>query len=350
MEYHVVANRSNTTAEQRRENEKKFNIHLYHADISRSPFSFSNIKAYRQICNLIKQQKIDYIHCNTPVGALLGRLCGKKCKVKKVLYQAHGFHFYKGAPKKNWILFYPVEKWLAHHTDAIITMNLEDKEIVEKFRLRRGGKKYYLAGVGIDVNKFKNAECDRTALRNEIGVPEDKMLIISAGELNQNKNNAVVIKALSHLPLGSCYYAVCGVGEKEEELRELANELGVGEYVKFLGYRTDIPELYKASDVFVMSSFREGLSRSIMEAMASGLPCVVSKIRGNTDLIKNEEGGILCAPSNVSHYASAFERLLNSPDMRERMSSLNSKKADDYDFEIIGNKLLDIYREVFLEE
>ncbi len=350
MEYHIVANRSLTTPEQMREDGERFGITLHHADIDRSPFSKANIKAYKQIVALIKKEGIDCIHCNTPVGALLGRLAGKKCKIKEVLYQAHGFHFYKGAPKKNWLLFYPIEKWLARYTDALITMNLEDYETAKKLKLRKGGKLYYVAGVGVDTKKFGQAEDKREEKRAEIGVPMDKMLIISAGELNQNKNNAVIIKALSHLPRGEIYYALCGVGESENELKKLAEELGVSEYVKFLGYRSDVPELYKASDVFVMPSFREGLSRSIMEAMASPLPCVVSSIRGNSDLIKKEEGGFLCAPSNVSQFASALEILLNNPDMRQRMKNFNKAASEKYDSEIIGAQILDIYKEVFGEE
>ena len=125
-QFYSVANRSDSTNEDICADEEKYGIKLLHINLSRNPFSLKNMRAYYELCEIIRKYDIDCIHCNTPIGGMLGRLAGKKCKIKKVIYQAHGFHFYKGAPKLNWILYYPVEKWLANYTDAIITINKED--------------------------------------------------------------------------------------------------------------------------------------------------------------------------------------------------------------------------------
>ncbi len=136
------------------EDEIKYGIKIHQVDFVRNPFDFKNIRAYRQVTEIIKKEKIEIIHCNTPIGGAVGRLAGKKCGIKKVIYQAHGFHFYKGAPKLNWIVYYPVEKYLAHFTDALITINTEDFRISRKFNLKKNGQKYYVPGVGINLKEF----------------------------------------------------------------------------------------------------------------------------------------------------------------------------------------------------
>ena len=136
MEFYMAANWEQAGEEQISSDEKKYNVKIYSIPLVRSPYSPKNFKAYKRLVQIIESENIDYIHCNTPVGGLLGRLAGRKCKVKKIIYQAHGFHFYKGAPVKNWLLYYTVERWLARYTDAIITINHEDCERAKKFRLK----------------------------------------------------------------------------------------------------------------------------------------------------------------------------------------------------------------------
>lgn len=348
LKFLSVANRSASTPEQIKIDEQEYGVFLRHADISRSPFSKSNIAAYKQIVKLIKDEDIDYIHCNTPVGGLVGRLAGKKCKVKKVIYQAHGFHFYKGASKKNWLIYYPIEKWLARYTDAIITINKEDYETAQKFKLKKGGKVYYVPGVGINTKEFAPGDAEVGKLkRKELGIPEDTIMLISAGELNQNKNNSVIISALAKCKNKKIHYVLCGVGPLEKQLENQTEELGLKDRVHFLGYRTDIKELFAAADVFVMPSFREGLSRSIMEAMASGLPCIVSKIRGNVDLIVDGEGGFLCPPTSADVFAKAIDNFCNNFELKEKMSAFNLDYVKKFDVSVVEKEIEKIYKEVF---
>ena len=344
MDFYQVANWHGAEKGQIEKDEEKYGIKIKNLPISRNPFDKSNLSAYKQLVEFIKQEKIDYIHCNTPTGGILGRLAGKKCKVKKVIYQAHGFHFYKGAPKKNWLVYYPVEKWLAKYTDALITINKEDFELAsKKFRLRNNGKVYYVAGVGIDSKQYLSDGKLRDEKRAELNIPLDAFVIISVGELNENKNNKVIISALEKLKNKNIHYILCGVGDKKDELSAMAQSAGISENIHFLGYRTDIKALYNASDCFVMPSYREGLSRSAMEAMASGLPCILSDIRGNRDLIENGSGGFLCKPDDASGFSEAISKLFGNSSLCEKMKAYNLKKINDFDTSVVEKEIREIY-------
>jgi len=352
VEFYLAANFDGASQTKLLSDESEYGVHLCQIDFARSPYTRKNITAYKQLVKLIKDEKIDCIHCNTPVGGLLGRLAGKKCGVKKVIYQAHGFHFYKGAPKKNWLLYYPIEKWLAHYTDALITINQEDYEIAKsKFILRNNGKVYYVPGVGIDLKQynFDNLTDDRTKLRAEIGLSEDATVCISMGDLIPRKNYGVAISAIGQLKekYPQLHYVICGIGPELENLKKLANECGVEDRIHFLGFRSDIKDLLKASDVFLFTSLQEGLPRSTMEAMASGLPIVCSRIRGNTDLIDEGKGGVLFDPKNSNECANGLDKLLSSD--INAISANNLDRINDFSLDTVTRIIKEIYRSELTE-
>lgn len=313
----------------------------YQVDFSRSPLAIDNIKAFGQLKKVVENGKYDIVHCHTPNAAVITRLVCRKFRKKtglKVFYTAHGFHFYKGAPKLNWMVFYPVEKFCSRFTDKLITINKEDYALAKKnFKAK---EVHYVPGVGIDLSKFENIQVDRNAKRREIGVPEDAFLLLSVGELNENKNHQVVIKALAKLNNSNIHYAIAGVGDKRDFLIELANNLGVGKQVHLLGYRKDIPELNCSADAFCFPSIREGLAVSIIEAMVSSLPVVCSKIRGNTDLI-GVSGGKLFEACSVDECYQAIAVMLNS-DIKQ-MGEVNKSNAQKYSIDKIVMKMKSIY-------
>lgn len=346
VEFHIAGNWTGYSDNKEKEaDEEKYGIRIHQIDFIRTPYDLRNIKAYKQLVQLIKREKFDAIHCNTPTGGVLGRLAGKKCKVKKIIYQAHGFHFYKGAPKKNWLIYYPIEKWLAKYTDALITINNEDYELAKsKFQLRHNGKVYYVPGVGIDLSQYDLPDGIREKKRTELGLKETDIVLISSGELNENKNNQIIIQALSKLRHESLYYIICGTGLKYDELKKMTSDNGLDDYILFLGYRNDIKELYRASDIFVMPSLREGLSRSIMEAMASGLPCVVSNIRGNTDLLENTNSGFLCEATDVLAYTKKIKKLANDETMRKTMGKNGLAAIQKFNMETVEIAVSKVYK------
>lgn len=340
-----AANWNTSECGQVQSDEKEYGIKIFNVSISRSPYSISNIRAYRQLCRIIRENKIDYIHCNTPVGGLLGRMAGKKCHVKKVIYQAHGFHFYKGAPKKNWIVYHTIEKLMARYTDAIITMNKEDYEAASTFKLRKGGKIYNVHGVGIDLSLYDDLEKYREKKRTELGYVADDIILISMGDLIPRKNYQVAIEAISKCSNSKLHYLICGNGPELDNLKSYAAQKGVSNQVHFLGFRSDIKELLAASDIFIFTSLQEGLPRSMMEAMAAGLPCVASKIRGNVDLIEDGKGGFLCDPHDSDSFARAIE--LCDTDTRNRFKQDNLIAIKRYDIHVVEEEIKKIYEEVF---
>ncbi len=347
IDFYQAANWQDTESSQIKADEKAYDIKIKSVPISRNPLAKTNLTAYKELVEFIKQEKIDYIHCNTPTGGVLGRLAGKKCNVKKVIYQAHGFHFYKGAPKKNWLVYYPVERWLAHYTDAIITINAEDFEAAKKFKLRNNGKVYYVHGVGIDMSQYDLSKKDREGKRNELGLSENDVALISMGDLIERKNYDTAIRAVAEAETPNLQYFICGKGPEEEKLKALAESLGVSEQIHFLGFRSDIKALLTAADIFLFTTKQEGLPRSMMEAMASGLPCIASKIRGNTDLLEGTEGGFLCETTDASAYAEKLKLLANDKALRETMGKNNLITLRKFSTETVSDELRKVYEAEF---
>lgn len=309
-------------------------------DIQRSPFSFKNIKAYKQLKKIMKSEKFDAVHCHCPMGGVLTRLAARSVGISTVIYTAHGFHFYKGAPLMNWLLYYPVEKFLSRYTDVLITINKEDYNRAQKFKAK---KVIYVPGIGVHTEKFSQIIVDRENKRKELDVSTDMFLILSVGELNKNKNHEVIINAIAELKDPNLMYLICGQGSREIYLKQLAVRLGIAEKVKFLGFRNDVAEIYKLADVFVFPSYREGLSVSLMEAMSAGLPIICSSIRGNFDLIKDGEGGYLVAPDDIGGFVEKLKAVKNSAEIRHKMGRQNISEVKQYDQSAIKTQMQKLY-------
>ena len=316
--------------------DRKHNI-----SVQRSPFRLSNIKAYFQLKAVLKNEKYDIIHGHTPMGGVLTRLCGKKHRKNgtRVIYSAHGFHFYKGAPVLNWLLYYPMERWLSKHTDTLITTNHEDYELAK--RKMKAKNIYYVPGVGVDTGRFASAAVDRESKRSELGIPADATVLISVGELNKNKNHEVMIKAVAALNKPGVHYCIVGKGGFEPYLKKLSAAPGIN--VRLLGYRTDIADLLHMADIFVFPSLREGLSVSLMEAMAAGLPCVVSGIRGNVDLIEHSKGGFTCGTADIGGYVDAVKKIMKNPELKKNMGEYNKTAVQGFSLAVVMEKLKEIY-------
>ena len=317
----------------------------YNIPFERNPLKPGNLKAYKELKHIIDEGEYDIIHCHTPVGAMLTRLAAKQARKQgtKVFYTAHGFHFYKGAPAINWILYYPVEKWLSRYTDVLITINKEDYERAKTFK---AGKVCYVPGVGIDLKKFNVGYVNKEQKRKEIGVSADDFVLLSVGELIPRKNHEVVIRALSVLKqldkLNHIEYVICGRGAYETDLKKLAEGLDVADHVHFLGYRNDISEICNCADLFVFMSHQEGLPVALMEAMACGLPAVCSNIRGNTDLIEDGVTGLL-ANNTPEEVAQSISKMKSDTALRNRVASAALQKIKQFDLSSVEDEMSKIY-------
>ena len=288
-------------------------------------------KSYQQVKKLLKQ-KFDLIHCHSPICAAITRLCARKYRKTgtRVVYTAHGFHFFKNAPMKNWLIYYPVEKMMSRFTDVLITINKEDFYRAKyKFHAK---KTVYIPGVGIDSNRFQNLGISREQKRQELGLSKEDLFILSVGELNKNKNHEVVVRALAGLKGQNIVYMIAGEGNQKEHLKTLAEEKGVS--LRLLGFREDICPLLEAADVFAFPSKREGLSVSVMEAMFMKKPVIASKIRGNIDLIKDGENGMLVHPNTVEAWEQGLHKIINTIGTyhlgeKKRLKSLEKKNINE---------------------
>ena len=344
IEYHIAGNWGYANDIERIADEEKYGIRIHQIDFIRSPLDVRNYKAYKQLMEIVKRENYDVIHCNTPIGGVLGRLVGKKNKVSNVIYQAHGFHFYKGSPKLNWMIYYPIEKWLAHYTDALITINQEDYELAKaKLKPRKNGKVYYVPGVGIDTTQYALSAKAREEKRIGLKLNENDVALISMGDLIERKNYDTAIRAVAEAKNPALQYFICGKGPEEENLKVLAESLGVSEQIHFLGFRSDIKELLTAVDVFLFTTKQEGLPRSMMEAMATGLPCIASEIRGNTDLLEGTDGGYLCKATDITAYAEALNLLAKDRALREKMGRNNLITIQRFSTETVNEEIRKIY-------
>ena len=316
----------------------KLNVAIHQIDIARSPFSLDNLKAYKQLKELMKKEKFDLVHCHTPMGGVLARLAAKATQTAPVLYTAHGFHFYKGCPLKNRLIYETIERWLDRYTDGLITINEEDYQATKSFHIR--GNAYKIPGVGIDVKAIRDLHVDRAQKRRELGVPEDAFVMLSVGDLNENKNHSTAIKAFAKANIPNSYYLICGEGNLKKELCTLAEALGAGERVRLLGFRNDVKELLKVSDLFVLPSLREGLSVALLEAISAGIACAASEIRGNIDLLRESKLNF-----NAENENELSEKIKSAVDLSVRLKEIeqNYKSVQEFSFDKVIEKMNQIY-------
>lgn len=346
-EVHVAANfeEGNTSSKQRIEEFKKelteLNVTYYNVEFSRKITNIlDNIKAYKQIKNLMQKNKYEFVHCHSPIGGVCGRLAAHSTNTP-VIYTAHGFHFFKGAPLKNWMLYYPVERLLAHYTDVLITINKEDYARAQNFKAK---KVEYVPGIGVDTKKFSEIIVDKLAKRKELGISENAFFILSVGELNKNKNHETIIKAVAKLNNPNVYYMICGQGPLKNYLMELAVSLEIKNQIKLIGFRTDVKEIYKAVDMFAFPSKREGLGLAALEAMASGLPIITSNIHGIVDYSVDSVTGFSCGSYDIDGFAIAMDKLAESVELRKKMGKHNQEVVKEFDIENVNKIMRGIYK------
>lgn len=337
----------NTSSKERveefRKELKALDINIFNLSFNRKIFDKSNIHVYRQLKKIIDENNYEIIHCHSPIGGVITRLAARKARKKgtKVIYTAHGFHFFKGAPLINWLIYYPVEWICSWFTDVLITINQEDYAIAKKRFKARNIE--YVDGVGVDTQKCKTITVDKVTKRAELGVPEHATVLLSVGELSKRKNHQVVIRALSQIGNKDIYYLVCGQGPMEKELKELSEQLNIRKQVIFTGFRRDIMEICKVVDIFVFPSLQEGLPLALMEAMGAGLPAICSNIRGNVDLIEDEKGGYLCNPKCEKEFEKAINKLEKNKVLSQEMGLNNKNKVVEFSVVAVKDKMQQIY-------
>lgn len=325
----------------------------YNLPFERQPFNINNIKSYKMLKKLINENDYKIVHCHTPVGGVIARLASISARKKgmKVIYTAHGFHFFKGAPKINWMLYYPAEKIMSRYTDVLITINQEDYDtaVNKKFNAKQIE---LVNGVGIDLEKFTPQTIEeKNDMRNKYGYKKEDFILFYAAELNNNKHQDLLINVINKLreEIPSIKLLLAGNGPLEDQYKKQAKELGVNENIEFLGYRKDVKNFLMLSDLAVASSRREGLPANIMEAMAIGLPIVATNVRGHRDLIKDGENGYVVEVDDEDKFISSINEIYNNYELREKFKKQSLKLIEEYSLDNILIEMERIYKSV-LEE
>lgn len=337
FEVHYASNFENRIYEFDKKEYIDNGIRLHQVEIDKNPYNIVALnRSLKDIIRIIKEEKIELIHCHTPVGGVLGRLAGKRTGCK-VIYTAHGFHFYTGAPVKNWLIYYPVEKALARYTDCLITINHADFEMAKKMHVKDYAR---IPGVGIDLKKF--------APREGYKRDDNCFRIVSVGELNRNKNHRVVIKAIKQLNDKNIQYYIYGKGKAKAELENMITENQLENQVHLCGYVNDTREVLKDADCFVFPSVREGLGMAALEAMACGVPLIVGDNRGTREYVNHGDNAFACDPDDIDSFAYYIKKIKDNPDLAEIMVEKGIKKVQWFSKERANLIMNQVYREIGL--
>ena len=336
----------------------------HHIDYTRSPFQIKeNIVAYRQLKKLMEQEQFELLHCHTPVAAVLSRLVARKYRKNgmKVVYTAHGFHFFRGASVKYWLMFYTAERLLANFTDVLITINEEDYTRAERFCRHKKTKVVQLPGVGIDTAYWSGqalSEEEKSGLRHEmreeLGLKEGQLAMVSVGELIPRKNHSEVIRALGNLVRNHgvdrmlpFHYFICGHGDLQEELKHLIAEEGLEQYVTLLDYREDMRRVLFGMDLFLFPSKQEGMPMAMLEAVTAGLPVIARDARGNRDIVKvmGQRGRIYFAKEELEQLL--MQILVEKKELFSKETEIDMRR---FDIGIVKERMKEIYAELLVEK
>lgn len=322
----------------------------HYISFERKPFKLNNIKAIKKIKEIINKEKYSIIHTHTPMGSVVTRIAAKETRKEnntRVIYTAHGFHFYKGAPILNWLFYYPIEKYLLKYTDTLITINEEDYNFAKNKFSKRCKDIKYVPGVGIDENKFNFIMTDeeKINLRKQLGLNDNDFIILYPAELSKRKRQMWLIKTLEKLLKNNSNMHLLLPGEDilKGKCQKFVKKLDLDKQVHFLGYRKDIPKLLRITDLAVSSAKQEGLPVNIMEAMQTKLAIVASNCRGNRQLVKDSINGYIVPLNNSKEFSEKIETLYKNEELRNEFGKNNGKYISKYSLDNILKQMEKIY-------
>lgn len=321
----------------------KNGVRVYDIPFSRNPLHPGNIKAFKKLVNIQKENNYDIVHVHTPVASVYGRLLKLKFSKLQIIYTVHGFHFYDGAPFINWVVYYPIEKIMARFTDTMITMNSEDYERSKTFNIQNT---YKINGVGVDLSKYSLENHDKSEIRRKLNLSDDDFVILMIAEVNKNKNHKQMIDAIEVLKnkgIKDIKVICAGEGDMLDEIKSYIKKRNLEKNIHMLGFRADIDELIVSCDIGILMSYREGLPRNIMELMACGKPVIGTNIRGIRDLIEDTVNGYLVNIGDSNDTAYKIEKIYKDEEILKYMSFNSSKIIQNYSVDNIISQLESVY-------
>lgn len=317
-------------------------------DFARNVFKLGqNARAYRQLKELFKKNQYHFVHCHSPIGGVLGRLAAHKYKTRAI-YTAHGFHFFKGAALKNWLLYYPMERLLSSFTDAVVTINDEDFERAKKLNLAHGNI-FHIDGVGVNLERFHPiSKIEKHEIRKKIGLRDSDFVVLYVAQFIPRKNHQLIIHQIQNIVKTVPDFKVvfAGNGETLLQCKTLAEQMGVSKYIMFLGGRSDIPDLCGMADIHVSPSLQEGLAIGNIEAMATGCPLVLSNIRGHREVCRDGINGYLFDLNDPQKMTDSIIVLFQDKERYELIKATNLHDVHKFSVDCSVKSMAGIYKSV----
>lgn len=316
----------------------------------RSPIDKKNIEAYKFLKNLIHENEYSLVHCHTPTCGVITRLAARKARKKntKVVHTAHGFHFYEGAAKKNWLIFYPIEVLLSRITDGIITMNKEDFKRLSS-PIFKSKKKFYIDGIGVNPNRLEFNESELTELKDELEIDDKDVVVLYIAELIPRKNHQFIFNQLKEIIRENSnvkFLFAGGFSTEKVKLEKQAIEEGIIDNILFLGYRNDIGKIIALADIGVSSSIAEGLPIGVLELMYNNIPVVASNIRGHEDIITDGENGYLYNFNEENKFKEVLGKLLENEKYRQELGHIAKNSIEKFQLPAAVKNMSSIYDEL----
>lgn len=313
-------------------------VEVYDLPFTRNPLDLRNLKAFKKLSKIQKENRYETVHVHTPIAALYGRLLKLKYHTLKTVYTVHGFHFHQGGSLSGWLMYYPIEWVMAKFTDQLITINDEDFERGKRLGARAT---YKVNGVGVTVSDYQLRDYEAKFNRYKYDLAKDDFVILMIAEVNKNKNHQQMIQAVELLKQrGKSVKVLCaGEGSLFDEVVAEVEKRGLSDSIHMLGYRTDIKELIGVSDIGILLSYREGLPRNIMELMACGKPVIGTNIRGIRDLVIDGETGFLVPVGDAVTTANCIEKLMSNAELVSVMGVRALEEVEKYNVESVVGEL-----------
>jgi glycosyltransferase involved in cell wall biosynthesis len=320
---------------------------IHDVPIRRTANLFRNWPAYTELVRLFREERFDMVHVHTPVAGVLGRAAAARAKVPRIVYTAHGFFFHEHMPPMRRAAHVGLEWMMGRTTHTLFTQSAEDASTARRLGLCRTGDVLAI-GNGSDPAVFLPDEdnATRTRIRASLGTPMTRPVIIMVGRRVAEKGYPELIEAMRQVDA-----ELWAVGQRLESdhassVERLVDAAGndpvLKNRVRFLGYRDDIPDLLRAGDIFTLPSHREGMPRSIIEAMLTGLPVVATDIRGSREEVVDETTGLLVPVRDSDALARALNQLVQNKEQRERMGQAALMRARElYDERLVLHRQID---------
>ena len=311
-----------------------------------TPFDHINFTTYKKLKSIIEINNYDLVHCHTPIPSVITRLASVKARKTgtKVLYTAHGFHFYKGCSLKYWLTYYPVEWILSSITDGIITINKEDYSYINRKMWHKDS--YYIKGIGIDSTKFSTLHfLKRNETRKTLGYEQKDFILLYVAEFIFRKNHQFIIDALPELANKIPHLKIifAGKGILLEKMKTHALKLGVENAIDFLGFINNVEQYAAIADIGISSSRQEGLGLGLAEEMLCSVPIIASIDKGHKEMIDDGINGYFFAQGDKKRFIASIVKLYDNPELRKQMGKHAFEKAQEFKIENSLNSMTDIY-------